>query len=479
MTARIPAGQANSLRRAAKAAAAPCPAVGEDPGDALRRQRARVALWLASTDRTTSHRRSARRAQTHVVRARTPRAIGRGRGPEPAPDPAYDRGWLAIEPLDANDVPGRRLEVSAGERGGRGRRARPDCFQAPEVRRVPFQRHVRDLVPPVGKQWASPGRNTNWVSRMPDPTASRSAPLFRVNTSCQVPAVRRKTTQPAVLPQLGIASDAAIAWLPGPANAPQSTWATGLDTSGSPVEPRRSRSTTRRASAGEQGPEADVTGAEAGGGRGTFSRLRTAVSHVVEGDVSRGDRDARGLCAGCAQVQQIPVPEAVLDRAVRAGGVAEHVDRHAGAVDVDRRHGHRLPGISAEVRVRLRERNDGPSRAAAPGVESVDRRVAVSTLLEVDVREPEAEGCGGAVDRVVGARSGVLPGIGAPGGESGRPEGERAERGAGEDPTASAHATGQRRNTPQDGSLHRTGPHEPHSPSPHRRAGRYDPHKRT
>ena len=138
---------------------------------------------------------------------------------------------------------------------GAGRVAGFEYVQAIETKRVPFQRQVRDLVPPVGKQCASPGRSTNCVSRMPVPTASRSAPLFRSMTSCQVAPDRRKTTQPAVLPQLGIASDATIAWLPGPAKAPQSTCATGSETSGSSALPRCSRSTTRTASCLEQGPE--------------------------------------------------------------------------------------------------------------------------------------------------------------------------------------------------------------------------------
>src|SRR5512132_3974212 len=113
---------------------------------------------------------------------------------------------------------------------------------------------------------------------MPPPTASRSAPLVRSRTICHLPPARRKTTQPAVLPQLGIASDATIAWLPVPTNAPQSTWPTGSETLGSSALPRCSRSTTLVASALEHGPAAAVVGAGGARGLATFARLRTAVS---------------------------------------------------------------------------------------------------------------------------------------------------------------------------------------------------------
>src|SRR5262245_37142459 len=108
------------------------------------------------------------------------------------------------------------------------------CFHGPAVKRLPFQRQTRDREPPLGSQRLSPERNTGPVSWSSEPTAasggSRNTPgcgSMRLHS----PPARRKTAQPWTGQHMGAVKVTAIASLPGPANDPQSTCATGVRTS--------------------------------------------------------------------------------------------------------------------------------------------------------------------------------------------------------------------------------------------------------
>ena len=199
-------------------------AVGEHPGDAPPPPAGPRRL-LARLDRSNDlPRRSTRRAQTHVVCSRTPGAIGRRRGRSPLLiRHTTDGGLLSRSNSTQTMFPDGVLRYPLGSEVDGVCRAR-------RLRLLPRARGETCPVPaPCARPRSArreavgvPRSQANWVSRMPDPTASRTAPLFRVKTSCQgAPAVRRKTTQPAVLPQLGIASDAAIAWLPRAGRTPR------------------------------------------------------------------------------------------------------------------------------------------------------------------------------------------------------------------------------------------------------------------
>src|SRR3954467_514795 len=130
------------------------------------------------------------------------------------------------------------------------------CVQRPGANRRPFQRQTRACVPPLGKPRPSPVRKIGRVSLMPPPTAPRGAArntpgCFR--TRCQERPVKRKTAHPCRGQQVGAVNVTAIALLPEPVNAPQSTWAIGVDTS---VPQMNNGSATCRAVAFEQVPTA-------------------------------------------------------------------------------------------------------------------------------------------------------------------------------------------------------------------------------
>src|SRR5215210_3273839 len=93
----------------------------------------------------------------------------------------------------------------------------------PAFRALPFQCQKRYLTE-EGKQCGSLGPSTPIFSRMSEPTACRKAPCFTFFTSRHVPPAQRKTAQPTLPPQEGIATEPTIPRLPGPRKAPHKTW---------------------------------------------------------------------------------------------------------------------------------------------------------------------------------------------------------------------------------------------------------------